>query len=158
MRRDAPRSIEQPFAPQGGSFVDVVHRSRRGMDTEQKPIVMLVEDHDDTREAIERLISQRGLEVIAAANGREALDRIIAPDCPTPCVIILDLHMPELSGWEFLAIVKSYYRLADVPIVVISATPPAPDALAHGAVNAIMKKPLDFPKLLATVETYCKAA
>ncbi len=124
----------------------------------QQRLVMLVEDHDDTREAIAQILAERGFEVLAAANGREALDRIVAPDCPTPCVILLDLHMPELSGWEFLAIVKSYYRLSGIPVVIVSATPPAPDALEHGTVQAVMQKPLDFQKLVATVETYCKAA
>jgi len=80
--------------------------------------VLYVEDHGDTRDAISHLLRVSGYEVDTAADGREALNLAIEK---TPEVILLDLAMPQMNGPQLVQILRSYHRLATIPIVVLSA-------------------------------------
>ena len=80
--------------------------------------VLYVEDHEDTREAIARMLELAGYSVDTAATGREAL--ILAID-HTPDVVLLDLALPEMNGDELLQVLHSYHRLSSIPVVILSA-------------------------------------
>src|SRR4051794_7207155 len=99
------------------------------------PIVLVVEDDDDIRDCVQDLLEGAGYEVIPACNGKQALDYLHA--APAPALILLDLMMPLVSGWEFLREVKRDARLSLISVVVTTAVgrdrPPG--------VNAILKKP-----------------
>jgi CheY-like chemotaxis protein len=58
-------------------------------------------------------------------------------------LIVLDLVMPQMSGWEFLAIVKSYYRLAAIPVFIVSGARPHPETLQRHTVQGYFPKPVD---------------
>ncbi len=110
--------------------------------------VLLVEDDKDIRDAVSALLESEGYTVLTAGNGKEALQVLEQGE---PCVVLLDLMMPVMSGWDFMNEVKKDKRLEDIPVVVVSAYS---ERKAEG-VRRVLKKPLDVPKLLAAVAEYC---
>jgi CheY-like chemotaxis protein len=118
------------------------------------PTALVVDDDLGCREVLAEFLRIWGFEVESAANGREALERLHElhdADLP-PSVILLDLMMPEMSGWEFRREQLRDPRLADIPVVIVSA---ARDALAmeYGTLyaNEHLKKPVDFDRLGAII-------
>jgi CheY-like chemotaxis protein len=113
--------------------------------------VLIVEDDADLSEMMAELLTIEGFEARTAANGREALDylhRHAKPD-----LILLDLMMPEMDGWEFRRRQKADPALAALPVIVLSALDPA--RAADVRADAVLKKPLDFDRLLELVRHYC---
>lgn len=113
---------------------------------------MIIDDSDDLRAEVTDLLAQAGYEVVGAPSGRRAL-HYLTSDQPLPALILLDLEMPEINGWDLMNILQSYLRLSSVPIVVISGT----DLSRHphrGPMVRYLRKPLDVPLLLSVVKTY----
>ena len=84
--------------------------------------VLVIEDERDIRDALAEALSYEGYDVAVAANGREALRALRGG--PLPDVILLDLVMPEMSGWEFRQVQIHDPALAGIPVVVVSASDP----------------------------------
>ena len=84
-----------------------------------QPTVLIVEDDADTRDMIGRFLELEGYAVETAANGRQALDRLDAG--ASACVILLDLMMPVMDGWEFRRIQVGHSVLSKIPVIVLSA-------------------------------------
>jgi CheY-like chemotaxis protein len=116
---------------------------------------MVVEDDADTRELIVELLHDDGYAVVSAGNGREALDasRGLAG---APSIILLDLMMPIMNGWEFLDERRHDPSLAGVPVLVLSADPTRQLAAQQG-VAAVIAKPFDLTRLLRLVRAVTKA-
>ncbi len=116
--------------------------------------VLIIEDDADLREMMAQLLTIEGFRAATAINGRDALDYLKRGDRPE--VILLDLMMPVMDGWEFRRMQRRDPRVADVPVVVLSAL----DQRRTGdlAPDAFLKKPLDFDHLLSLVRTYCGRA
>ena len=113
--------------------------------------MLIVEDDADLREMMAQLLTLEGYETATVANGREALEYLhsaIAPD-----VILLDLMMPIMDGWEFHRQLEADPEIPPVPVIVLSALDQARAKNIHAA--AFLKKPLDFDRLLDLVRTYC---
>jgi len=110
--------------------------------------VLLIEDDRAIREPLGVLLREEGYEVATAENGQEAFRRLRAEG--EPDIILLDLRMPVMDGWEFRAIQKQDPVLALIPVVAISADGSA-QALAVSA-DAYLKKPLDPRDLLQTLD------
>jgi two-component system, chemotaxis family, chemotaxis protein CheY len=113
--------------------------------------VLVVEDDDDVSDVVVEVLRDAGYEVQAARNGREALD--LVHQGSRPCVIVLDLMMPVMDGFEFLEHRSHDPWLADVPVVVttaqlerrpyasgVYATVPKPATMAHllGTIRAAL--------------------
>lgn len=113
--------------------------------------VLIVEDDDDLRDMMAQLLSLEGYRAETAANGRDALDYLSHGD--TPEVILLDLMMPVMDGWEFRRRLSDNPALARLPVVVLSAIDPARGSGLNGM--SFLKKPLDFDRLLELVRRYC---
>ena len=113
--------------------------------------VLIVEDDQDLREMMAQLLTLEGYAAATVANGREALDYL--QDARTPDVILLDLMMPVMDGWEFRRRQQADPALAGVPVIVLSALDPSRAAGVDAV--AFLEKPLDFDRLLALVRTYC---
>jgi CheY-like chemotaxis protein len=114
--------------------------------------VLIVEDDADLREMMAQLLSLEGYQTAAVANGREALEYLHRSDSPE--VILLDLMMPVMDGWEFRRHQQADPTLARVPVIVLSALDQSRTADVGAA--AFLKKPLDFDRLLQLVRSYCQ--
>ena len=113
--------------------------------------VLIVEDDEDLREMMAQLLSIEGFKAATVANGREALAYLHANK---PDVILLDLMMPVMDGWEFRRQQKADPDLAHVPVIVLSALDQARAEAVDAA--AFLKKPLDFDRLLRLVRQHCR--
>jgi CheY-like chemotaxis protein len=113
--------------------------------------VLIVEDDADLREMMAQLLTLEGFDAATVSNGREALDYLHHASIPS--VILLDLMMPVMDGWEFRRRQQADPTLAPVPVIVLSALDQARAGKIHA--EAFLKKPLDFDRLLSLVRTYC---
>jgi CheY-like chemotaxis protein len=111
--------------------------------------VLVIEDDDVIRESMRELLELEGFEVVAVANGREALD--VVRRGPRPCAVLLDLFMPVMDGWQFLAEIERDRELSDLPITVVSA---AGHVSGIGR-RRILRKPVGFQRLVAAVRASC---
>jgi CheY-like chemotaxis protein len=114
--------------------------------------VLIVEDDADLREMMAQLLSLEGFHTAAVANGREALEYLQKSESPE--VILLDLMMPVMDGWEFRRHQQADPVLSRVPVIVLSALDQSRTASVEAA--AFLKKPLDFDRLLDLVRSYCQ--
>jgi CheY-like chemotaxis protein len=118
--------------------------------------ILIVEDDFDIREALTQILEEEGYPVRGAANGKEALE--VAASGPTPSLILLDLMMPVMNGWQFRAEQLQNPRLASVPVLVISADPHVQPKAATLGVAGLLKKPVSLDDLLAAVKTHRKSS
>jgi CheY-like chemotaxis protein len=116
--------------------------------------VLIVEDDADLREMMAQMLSLEGFRAETVANGRDALDYLGRGDLPE--IVLLDLMMPVMDGWEFRRQLQKDPSLASLPVVVLSALDAARAADLGGV--AYLKKPLDFDRLLELVRQYCRDA
>lgn len=116
-------------------------------------LVLVVEDDDDVRESLRDVIVDHGYKVVPAANGAEAL--ALLRSSTRPCLILLDLVMPVMDGWQFLDHVRADAAIADIPVVVASA-----HAGSHAppGIQGLLPKPIAIDHLLDTVERHCGQA
>jgi CheY-like chemotaxis protein len=107
--------------------------------------LLIVEDDDSARAALGDIFDYEGFQVTLSANGKEALEHLHSE--PLPDVIILDLQMPVMNGWQFRLEQNKVARFAAVPVVVITAFQ------SPGAIDVVevVQKPLDIERLLAVV-------
>jgi len=111
--------------------------------------LLLVEDDAAARAALGDILSYEGYPTASCANGEEALEYLRSQ--PLPLLIILDLQMPVMNGWQFCRERQKDAALASVPVVVITALQSPSDL----DVDEVMKKPVDLEHLLDTVRHYC---
>jgi CheY-like chemotaxis protein len=114
--------------------------------------LLLVEDDVDIRETLAEVFEEEGYEVARAANGREALVELGSR--PLPAVILLDLMMPVMDGWQLHAELQKVVELATIPLIVLSADGQVEQtACFRGAGH--LRKPPDVVELLEMVERLC---
>jgi two-component system, cell cycle response regulator DivK len=82
-----------------------------------RPCVLLVDDYPDAREMYSEYLQFSGFDVVEAANGMEALQRA-ADECPD--IILMDLSLPVMDGWEATRRLKADPRTADIPVVALT--------------------------------------
>jgi CheY-like chemotaxis protein len=120
------------------------------MATTPLPQVLVVDDDDATRAVVALALRQTGYEVALAANGREALD--LLRQGPRQALILLDLLMPVMDGWRFLEEQRGDPRLADIPVIVLSAAGDIPRLAADLGPYRYVEKPLLLDELLEAVD------
>lgn len=112
--------------------------------------ILVIDDDIHIREALKTYLEFEGFEVRMAANGRDALDLLKKTE--KPCLILLDLMMPIMSGWEFAKEIEKEHELKKIPIVIVSAfTDRADNIKARG----LLTKPLDMDKLMGWANECC---
>ena len=115
--------------------------------------VLVVDDNTEVRQALVALLEAEGYHVAEAVDGVSAL-RLLRTGAVRPCLIVLDLMMPRMSGWDFRMEQSSDLRLADIPVVVVSADPLASQAERMGAA-AVLSKPADPERFIALIGRHC---
>ena len=116
--------------------------------------VLVVEDNPEVRQALVALLEDGGFPVAQAPDGVSAL-RLLRAGAVHPCLIVLDLVMPRMDGWDFLKERRRDDRIAAIPVVVVSADPLALQA-THLGVTAVLLKPTAPERLLELVGHHCK--
>ena len=115
--------------------------------------VLIVEDDTDLRETLSQILTDEGYRVWSAEHGQAALDCL--RDGSKPCLILLDLTMPVMNGWQFRAEQREDPDLAGIPVVVISAGANLADQVVPLGIHDFIRKPIQLGQLLATVGRYC---
>jgi CheY-like chemotaxis protein len=118
--------------------------------------LMIVDDDDDLRDAIADIMSAQGYKIAAFADARAALASLESGG--TPFLILLDLMMPGMSGWEFRAAQLKSPRLTPIPVVVVTAASTFIDGAAALPDIEILRKPFELDTLLTLVGRYAAAA
>lgn len=112
--------------------------------------ILIVEDDDSIRETLQTVLELEGHDVLTAENGQVGIDMLA--NRPVPCLILLDLMMPVMNGWEFASVLEKDKKFADIPIVIVSAYS---DKAININSKAILKKPVDINELCQTVKKWC---
>ena len=115
--------------------------------------VLIVEDDEDIRADLAAILRIKGFDVHEAANGREALDLLV--DKGVPCLIVLDLMMPVMNGWELRAALKADPRFSSVPVIIASGAGRLEDSGRTLDAVAMLAKPFELARLLELVGRYC---
>lgn len=143
------------YVNQVSSTQEIVPESMPPVLLMQKEI-LVVDDDRDIRETLGEILVHEGYHVEMAENGARALELIHRG--PSPALMLLDLMMPVMSGWEVLELAETDQALAEIPVLVVSAMPaPISPAEARGGVKACLHKPLQLDQLLNLVHRYADA-
>ena len=112
--------------------------------------VLVVEDEYDSQQMVSKILQHQGMEVYVAHNGRECMDMVLQV---RPFVVITDLSMPGMDGWETLEALRSNPQTAHIPVIAMTAyhsVAVAADAQRAGF-DAYFSKPLDLPSFVACI-------
>lgn len=112
--------------------------------------ILIVEDEKGIQEVLKIALEMEGYEVYTADNGKMGLE--ILPTIPTPCLILLDLMMPVMNGWQFAEVISNDTALATIPMVIVTAYGDRARSIPS---KGILKKPIDLDSLLTTVKKWC---
>jgi CheY-like chemotaxis protein len=116
--------------------------------------IMIVDDDDAIREALEDVLSDEGYEVVGMSDGQQALDYLRIEKRPS--AILVDLWMPVMDGWKFLDALLEDPRLNRIPLVVLTA---ARDQRARDLrVSEVLTKPVQLQQVLGTLERLTKVS
>jgi CheY-like chemotaxis protein len=115
--------------------------------------ILVVEDDEEIRSALTTLLEMEGYKAFGASNGKEALEML--PRVGRPCLVLLDLMMPVMNGWDFMRAKEKDVSVAPIPVVILTAID---DSSKAPAAEQLMKKPIDFSLLLKIVHEYCGLA
>jgi CheY-like chemotaxis protein len=122
--------------------------SRRTAPSATRTPVLVVDDDADFAFAVCEVLQDEGYAVESAANGREALDRLLRG--PLPDLVVADLRMPVMDGWQLAGEMKGRPELAEIPVVVVSGA--GEHVLFSAPVSAgYLEKPLNPARLLETI-------
>jgi CheY-like chemotaxis protein len=119
------------------------------------PVVMLVEDFRDTREMMRKMLEMQGCRVVEASNGQEAIEISQRGGLD---LVLMDLNMPVLDGFNATLRIREYERTRDVPVVAVTAYDSAEARAAAGAVGCCdyVVKPLDLEHLASLLSRVIK--
>ncbi|WP_437550300.1 response regulator [Sorangium sp. So ce367] len=117
--------------------------------------ILVVEDDLDIRSILTQLLMFEGYDVEEAADGAEAL-ALLRRDAP-PALILLDLMMPVMDGWQLRAELQRDPSLASIPVVIVSADVRVEQEASRLRVAGLLKKPLQIEPLLELVHRICGA-
>jgi CheY-like chemotaxis protein len=115
--------------------------------------IMIVEDDAAIREAVKDSFDLLGYSVLSASNGREALQALSSAD--QPCLILLDIMMPVMDGWEFRRQQLADPKLAQIPVVVMTADGNAQEKAMRMQAELGLRKPLELDDLTSVAKRYC---
>lgn len=118
--------------------------------------ILLVEDHEMNRDLLRRRLERQGYQVLEAADGMQA---VVAAQCERPALILMDLSLPSVDGWEAARLLKQDPQTAPIPIIALTAHAMSGDrdrALIAGC-DDYDTKPIDFSRLLEKIKAWLPA-
>lgn len=115
--------------------------------------ILIVDDDPDIRDTLTQILEDEGYRIFAAANGQEALACL--RQAAAPDLILLDLMMPIMNGWQFRAEQRQDALLAGIPVVVISADGTVGDKARAIDAAGYLQKPIKLDLLLDTIRHHC---
>ncbi len=135
--------LRQPPGPRRENYAD--------------PVVLIVEDHDDTREMLKTFLGMVGCHVIEAEDGDRALS---AAESARPDLILLDMKIPRLDGLTVTRLIRSHPNLHEVPIVAVTGnvTPQFQAEVLRAGCNYFLVKPIDFDRLEELIQMLARSA
>lgn len=114
-----------------------------------RPKILIVEDNADARRLYAIGLNQHGFEVKLAANGAEAIVRI---EAEKPDLIVLDLFMPIMNGWEVLEKINPSSDANSIPVIVVTGHSREDSQREHHSITAWLSKPVSIDQLVATID------
>lgn len=115
--------------------------------------ILLVEDNEMNRDMLSRRLSRKGYEVVIAVDGKQGIDMAYSEK---PDLILMDMSLPEIDGWEATRRIKADAGLNPIPVIALTAHATSEDrdkALAAGC-NEYDTKPVDLNRLLEKIQTF----
>ena len=118
-----------------------------------KPVILVVEDNDDNRQLVLKILGRRGYEVVGVVDGNEALARL---NTVNPDLILMDINLPGMDGYEVTRRIRQQEKFATLPIVALTAHAMVGDeekSLEAGC-DAYISKPINvrtFPETIAAI-------
>lgn len=119
------------------------------------PRILIVEDNEENRDSLSRRLQRRGFEVLTAVDGKAG---VAAAKAEKPDLVLMDMNMPELDGWQATRQIKAEPGLELLPVIALTAHAMLGDrerAIEAGCVD-YHTKPIEFPKLIAQIEELLK--
>ncbi|MBM3784345.1 MAG: response regulator [Acidobacteria bacterium] len=117
--------------------------------------ILLVEDNEMNRDMLSRRLERKGHSVLLALDGEQAIQMTREHQ---PAVVLMDMSLPVLDGWEATRRLKADAQTAHIPVVALTAhaLPAERDRALEAGCIAFETKPIDFPKLLSVIDTVTK--
>lgn len=112
--------------------------------------ILIIDDDEAIRLTLQLVLEKENYTVFTAENGQEGLEML--SEIPRPCLILLDLMMPIMDGWEFLNVKQNDSSFSKIPVVIISAFS---DQAKKMKVDGFLKKPIDLKELLQIIGKFC---
>jgi len=136
----------------GGNFIAYARRDAKRSPASPDAPVLVVEDEDDTRRLLERVLVLEGYPVRTAADSAQFLQAIRKP--PLPRLILLDIELPRISGFKILALLRQHPQTSVIPVVMVTARSETKDVLQAMSLGAdgYLSKPVTLQMLRATLE------
>jgi CheY-like chemotaxis protein len=116
-----------------------------------RPLLLLVDDCADVQDVLSAALAERGYDIVACGDGRDALDQTERKHLH-PAAILLDMRMPIMDGWQFLRARRTVRRLASVPVVVLTSEVRPPGELPAG-IAAWLPKTTRLDEIVKTLRT-----
>lgn len=117
--------------------------------------ILVAEDHLDSRDALRALLEAFGYEVVVAVNGRQAVELAVSA---APDLVLMDIMMPELDGFEATRTLRRDARTATLPIIAVTAMEGAHQLALQAGANDYVRKPIDIRGLIAKVHSLLRIA
>ena len=117
--------------------------------------ILIVEDNEMNRDMLSRRLIRKGFEVVMAEDGQKGVDMSVSE---SPDLILMDLSLPVMDGWQATTTIKGSEKTKDIPIIVLTAHAMAGDrekALEAGA-DEYDTKPIEFKRLLEKIKDFLK--
>lgn len=113
--------------------------------------ILVIDDDQAMRNMLETVLLDEGYSVILARNGKEGLEMV---DRQRPALVLLDLMMPVMDGWQFLEAIKARPEYSDLPILLLSASRQIASTARDNPVKAYIPKPFELARLLSCIDQY----
>lgn len=119
--------------------------------TRTGPVILVAEDHLDSRDALKTLLEAVGYSVVEANDGREAVALALESH---PSLILMDLMMPEMNGLDATRMLRQQEEMQDVPIVALTALDGVRESALAAGCDDYVTKPVDLPSFLKKLELW----